>query len=266
MESETTEVSEKWPATWLQIGSILFESFTSIQVRNLVISSFLLLTVCLWLALCKLIHIIFLHFFCRHRITNAAFNSSLSWRMLTHISMSCSSVGIIDPEQLLEWVLSFFIASASPLLWQWLPVVVINQLAVVQQNSAKDTSQMKFSPSQETLSPFVFIILTSLFKELSSPTSPARLLCLSHPSHHHHLFGAHPGWGAAMCFSHSSLPQKMCRRVGGDEERHLLTKINRHLPSLLYIYLQWVRRGSDSDQLCFGGLFTPDFTTRSPWS
>lgn len=114
-------------------------------------------------------------------------------------------------------------------------MVVINRLAVVQQNSAKDTSQMKFSPSQETLSPFVFIILTSLFKELSSPTSPAQLLCLSHPSHHHHLFGAHPGWGAAMCFSHSSLPQKMCRRVGGDEERHLLTKINRHLPSLLYI-------------------------------
>lgn len=118
------------------------------------------------------------------------------------------------------------------------------QLAVVQQNYAKDTSQIKFSPSQETLSPFVFIILTSLFKEVSSPTSPAWLLCLSHPSHHHHLFGAYPGWGAAMCFSHSSLPQKMCRRVGGDEERHLLTKINRHLLSFPYIYLQWVRSSS----------------------
>lgn len=133
-------------------------------------------------------------------------------------------------------------------------MVAINQVAVLQQNPAKDTSQMKFSPSQETLSPFVFIILTSLFKELSSPASPTRLLCLSHPSHHHHLFGAHPGWGAVMCFSHSSLPQKMCRRVGGDEEKHFLTKINRHLPSLLYIYLQWVRRGSDSVQLCFGAF------------
>lgn len=130
-------------------------------------------------------------------------------------------------------------------------------------NPARDTSQMKFSLSRETLSPFVFIILTSLFKELSSPASPTRLRCLSHPSHHRHLFGAHPGRGAAMCFSHSSLPQKMRRRVGGDEERHFLTKINRHLPSLLYIYLRRGRRGSDSVQLCFGAFFTPDCTTRS---
>lgn len=57
-----------------------------------------------------------------------------------------------------------------------------------------------------------------------------------------------------MCFSHSSLPQKMCRRVGGDEERHFLTKINRHLPTLLYIYLQRGRRGSDSVQLWFGAF------------
>lgn len=138
---------------------------------------------------------------------------------------------IIRMRALIFHCLSFSLCRA----WRRFPVVVMNQLAVVQQNPAKDTSQMKFSPSQETLSPFVFIILTSRFKELSSPTSPVRLLCLSHPSHYHHLFGAHPGWGAAMCFSHSSLPQKMCRREGGDEERHLLTKINRHLLSLLYI-------------------------------
>lgn len=171
--------------------------------------------------------------------TTATFNSSHSWFTLTHISMSCSGVGIIDPEQLLEWVLSFFICSVSRChAWRRLPTVAIYRPAAVQQKP----SQMKFSPSQETLSPFVFIILTRLFKELSSPASPARLGRLSHPSHHRHLFGAHPGRGAAVCFSHSSLPQKMCRRVGGDEERHFLTKINRHLPSLLYIYLQWVRR------------------------
>lgn len=157
-------------------------------------------------------------------------------------------MGIIDPEQLLEGALSFFIPPPR------LPAAATNQLAVVHQNPAKDSSQMKFSPSRETLSPFVFIILTRLFKELSSPASPTRLRCLSHPSHHRHLFGAHPGRGAAMCFSHSSLPQKMCSRVGGDEERHFLTKINRHLPSLLYIYLQRGRRGSDSVQLCFGAF------------
>ena len=46
------------------------------------------------------------------------------------------------------------------------------ELTVAQQNPGKDNSQMKFStPSQETPSPFVFIILTTLFKELSSSTS-----------------------------------------------------------------------------------------------
>lgn len=161
-------------------------------------------------------------------------------------------MGIIDPEQLLEGALSFFIH--PPPFPAMRGAGAMNQLAVVHQNPAKDASQMKFSPSRETLSPFVFIILTRLFKELSSPASPTRLRCLSHPSHRRHLFGAHPGRGAAMCFSHSSLPQKMCRRVGGDEERHFLTKINRHLPSLLYIYLQRGRRGSDSVQLCFGAF------------
>lgn len=89
----------------------------------------------------------------------------------------------------------------------------------------EDTPQMKFSsPSQETPPPFVFIILTSLFKELSSPAS-IRLSprCSSRGPIPPHLFGAHPVWGAAMCFSHSSLPQKTQGGVGGDEERDFLT-------------------------------------------
>lgn len=46
------------------------------------------------------------------------------------------------------------------------------RLAAAQQNPREDTAQMKFSsPSQETLSPFVFIILTTLFRELSSSAS-----------------------------------------------------------------------------------------------
>lgn len=47
--------------------------------------------------------------------------------------------------------------------------------------------------------------------------------------HHHqppaypHLFGAHPERGAAMCFSHSSLPRKTSGGVGGVDGRHFLT-------------------------------------------
>ena len=160
-------------------------------------------------------------FFCTgitgdHIHSNATFSSSLPSRMLTHISMICSNVGIIDPEQLLQWVLSFFFFSVSlGRAWRRLPSV--SKLAAAQQNPAEDTSQMKFSsPSQETPSPFVFIILTSLFKELSSSASIRltlqRSFCAPHSPH---LFGAHPEWGAAMCFSHSSLPQKTW---GGVEE------------------------------------------------
>ena len=42
---------------------------------------------------------------------NAIFSSSPPCRTLTHISMICSNVGIIDPEQLLQWELSFFFSS-----------------------------------------------------------------------------------------------------------------------------------------------------------
>lgn len=38
-------------------------------------------------------------------------SSSLPVHVLTHISLICSAVGIIDPEQLLHWVVSFFFDS-----------------------------------------------------------------------------------------------------------------------------------------------------------
>lgn len=100
-----------------------------------------------------------------------------------------------------------------------------------------DASQMKFSsPSRETVSPFVFIILTRLFKELSSSASVCHSLPAapppppappSSPQHqppaYPHLFGADPERGAAMCFSHSSLPRKTSGRVGGVDGSHFLT-------------------------------------------
>lgn len=108
-----------------------------------------------------------------------------------------------------------------------------------------DASQMKFSsPSRETVSPFVFIILTRLFKELSSSASVCHSLpgappgpppaptpvpppppSFPHrqPPAYPHLFGAHPERGAAMCFSHSSLPRKTSGGVGGVDGRHFLT-------------------------------------------
>lgn len=56
--------------------------------------------------------------------------------------------------------------------------------------------------------------------------SPMLLQALPNPPHppaYPHLFGAHPEWGAAMCFSHSSLPQKTSGGVGGVDGRHFLT-------------------------------------------
>lgn len=59
-----------------------------------------------------------------HMRGNATCSSSLPRRMLTHISMICSNVGIIDPEQLLQWALSFFFSSVSlGRAWQRLPSV-----------------------------------------------------------------------------------------------------------------------------------------------
>ena len=50
-------------------------------------------------------------------IPMSALHSAAPFRpshMLTHISLICSNVGIIDPEQLLQWALSFFFSSVSP--------------------------------------------------------------------------------------------------------------------------------------------------------
>lgn len=115
-------------------------------------------------------------------ISMSALHSAAPFRpshMLTHISLICSNVGIIDPEQLLQWVLSFFFSSVSPRpeRARGSPRSLNRALAAALQNPAEDTSQMKFSsPSQETPSPFVFIILTSLSKELSSLASIRRSL------------------------------------------------------------------------------------------
>lgn len=164
------------------------------------------------------------------------------------ISASCPRTGTVDPGTIITMSALIFLRlrrfsprqsraslvprnSAEPLPQP--PKSTANTAAAV------DASQMKFSsPSRETVWPFVFIILTRLFKELLSssasvchslpgaapprrppPPQPSSLLRSSFP----HSFGAHPERGAAMCFSHSSLPRKTSGGVGGLDGRHFLT-------------------------------------------
>lgn len=109
----------------------------------------------------------------------------------------CFDMGIIDPEQLLQWVLLFFFLQ-SPHSSPFLP---LNEgVAVAQQISAEDSSQMKFSYSSlGTAVPFVFIILTSLFKELPTLHFVPSIFTM-HSTPFPPVFGAHPERGCIGVF------------------------------------------------------------------
>lgn len=93
------------------------------------------------------------------------------------ISASCPCVGIIDPGTIITMNALIFLR-LHRFSRRRRALLVLQNSAEPPSNTTPNTaatvdaSQMKFSsPSRETVSPFVFIILTRLFKELSSSAS-----------------------------------------------------------------------------------------------